>query len=380
MQLTTYCALNCDTYDDTLHATCVAHLDDCAELLCPVYDCDLRPCLHDTRYNKQDPCEYTQALVDCASENYCLDESHVQSCEAQSHNCQLSCPVFGTWYVRYLSPLYHLASMPHGKELKTITIICICFFVFGIITFVLLVSDVSAPYGRYFNDKWSGMYGPPVPAKLAWVVQECPCVVIPVFLIFHDGVANFLQPKVSSFLLGLYLLHYTNRSFIFPFLIRGGKPTRMVPFLMAFVFCCTNGWMQANYLLRHYDSPMVLSLQPEGYSENMARLGVGTALFFLGMFINIQSDSILRNLRKPGETSYKIPRGGAFEWVSGANFFGEIVEWFGFAVACGTLPAFAFSFFTFSNIGPRGFQHHKWYKQKFENYPKKRKAVIPYIW
>ena len=36
--------------------------------------------------------------------------------------------------------------------------------------------------------------------------------------------------------------------------------------------------------------------------------------------------------------------------------------------------------FTFCNIGPRAYNHHKWYLQKFEDYPKSRKAVIPLIW
>jgi len=36
---------------------------------------------------------------------------------------------------------------------------------------------------------------------------------------------------------------------------------------------------------------------------------VGMLLFLSGMFINIHSDHILRNLRKPGETGYKIPKG-----------------------------------------------------------------------
>ena len=40
-----------------------------------------------------------------------------------------------------------------------------------------------------------------------------------------------------------------------------------------------------------------------------------------------------RNLRKPGDKAYYIPRGGCFELVSGANFLGEIIEWFGFAIA-----------------------------------------------
>lgn len=77
---------------------------------------------------------------------------------------------------------------------------------------------------------------------------------------------------------------------------------------------------------------------------------------------------------------YKIPRGGAFEWVSGANFFGEIVEWVGFAIAAWSLPAAAFAFFTFCNIGPRGLHHHQWYKQRFKDYPADRKALIPFLW
>lgn len=36
---------------------------------------------------------------------------------------------------------------------------------------------------------------------------------------------------------------------------------------------------------------------------------VGFCLWLIGMLVNIHSDHILRNLRKPGETGYKIPRG-----------------------------------------------------------------------
>ena len=51
--------------------------------------------------------------------------------------------------------------------------------------------------------------------------------------------------------------------------------------------------------------------------------------------------------------------GGMFEYVSGANFFGESLEWSGFALMCGTLPALAFAVFTVCNIGPRACQHHR---------------------
>lgn len=36
---------------------------------------------------------------------------------------------------------------------------------------------------------------------------------------------------------------------------------------------------------------------------------LGGILWLTGLVINIHSDHILRNLRKPGETGYKIPRG-----------------------------------------------------------------------
>lgn len=51
--------------------------------------------------------------------------------------------------------------------------------------------------------------------------------------------------------------------------------------------------------------------------------------------------------------------GGMFTYVSGANFFGEILEWSGFAVLNWSLPALAFAVFTLFNIGPRALQHHR---------------------
>ena len=66
--------------------------------------------------------------------------------------------------------------------------------------------------------------------------------------------------------------------------------------------------------------------------------------------------------------------------MSGANYFGEIVEWSGYALAARRLAPAAFAFFTFANTAPRAYHHHLWYRAKFEDYPKARKAVLPYIW
>ncbi len=63
-----------------------------------------------------------------------------------------------------------------------------------------------------------------------------------------------------------------------------------------------------------------------------------------------------------------------------SSYFGEIVEWAGFALACRSLPAAAFAAFTFANLGPRGAAHHAWYIQRFEDYPRRRRAVLPFLW
>ena len=76
---------------------------------------------------------------------------------------------------------------------------------------------------------------------------------------------------------------------------------------------------------------------------------------------------------------YYIPEGFMFEYISGANLFGESLEWFGFAVASACVFSWAFSFNTFVVLGTRAVQHHRWYLKKFEDYPKQRKAFIPFI-
>jgi len=230
---------------------------------------------------------------------------------------------------------------------------------------------VKAPYGRYASGS-SWLYGFDVNGKLAWILQECPTVIWGIYLILTTP-NSLVQQNTANLLLFLYFMfHYVYRSFIFPFLLRGVKPTPFFIMLSAFVFCFLNGYLQVRSLTYYnsYDDSWLLD----------PRFIIGSILFWLGLLINHHSDYVLRNLRKPGETDYKIPRGGAFRFVSAANYFGEIVEWFGFAIATWSLAGLAFAIFTFSNIGPRGYQHHQGYLKRFKNYPKERKAVIPFIW
>lgn len=203
---------------------------------------------------------------------------------------------------------------------------------------------------------------------VAWVLQELPALVGVAYAWTRSPDALKLTPQTVLF--ALFTLHYFHRTLIFPFRLRGGKPTPVVVCALAFFFCTYNGYMQGQSLLA----------MPADRELTAPHFMLGLAVFLAGLATNLHSDTLLLNLRRPGETGYKIPRGGAFELVSGANFFGEIVEWFGFALAAWSLPAFAFAIFTFANIGPRAASHHQWYLKKFPDYPRNRRAVIPFVW
>jgi 3-oxo-5-alpha-steroid 4-dehydrogenase 1 len=107
---------------------------------------------------------------------------------------------------------------------------------------------------------------------------------------------------------------------------------------------------------------------------------IGFTVFATGMYINIRSDNQLISLRHRGEKSYQIPKGFLFDWISCPNHFGEIIEWLGFAIMAWNIPAFSFFIWTFANLAPRSISHHFWYKNKFDEYPTTRKAIIPFMW
>ncbi|XP_004380331.1 3-oxo-5-alpha-steroid 4-dehydrogenase 1 [Trichechus manatus latirostris] len=231
---------------------------------------------------------------------------------------------------------------------------------------LLLLRRIGSSYGRHSSPR----LGWQMPARLAWVLQELPSLALPL-LECARAAPSHLRRRPNALLLAMFLVHYAHRTLIFPFLIRGGKPTPLLIWVMAFMFCTFNGYLQGRYLSQYAE-----------YSEDWVtdpRFLTGFALWLVGMLINIHSDHILRTLRKPGETGYKIPRGGLFEYVTAANFFGEIVEWCGYALASWSAQAGTFAFFTLCVLATRAEEHHRWYLEKFEDYPKSRKMLFPFL-
>lgn len=234
---------------------------------------------------------------------------------------------------------------------------------FGGISLPLLFF-VTAPYGRHFREGW----GPTIPAKLGWIIMEAPSP-IGFAIVFLLNAPDSIVPWI---LFGLWELHYVYRTFIFPLRMRGsGKRKPVLTVSFAVLFNSANGPMNAygvTVLGEHLDASWLTSPFFIG----------GVAVFFFGWAVNQHADAVLRNLRKPGESGYKVPHGGFYRWISCPNYFGEVVEWIGFALAASTLAGWAFAFFTAANLVPRAVSHHRWYREKFEDYPS-RKAVFPFL-
>ena len=216
---------------------------------------------------------------------------------------------------------------------------------------------IPAPYGRHLRDGW----GPTLPARAAWVLMELPAAVVP--LIAFRAAGGSLGAD-GVWLLALWELHYLQRTFVFPLRMRAGGRKPLVTVALAAGFNVMNGVLNGAALA---------TWRADGWAV------LGALIFLGGLAINLHSDAVLRGLRAPGETGYKIPRGGVFRWVSAANYFGEIVEWIGFALAARTGAAWAFALFTAANLVPRALSHHRWYRERFPDYPAERRAILPFV-
>lgn len=239
----------------------------------------------------------------------------------------------------------------------------------AVVVFIAL-HRFTAGYGMMYNRRW----GPTVNNRLGWVLMESPVFVAMLCL-------WLLSPRrweAAPMVMGLFFLfHYFQRSFVFPLMIKGKSRMPLAIIAMGVVFNLVNAYMIGGWLF--YVAPA--DAYPVSWLWSPLFI-LGTVLFFSGMAINWNSDHIIRNLRKPGDTRHYIPRGGFYRYVTSANYFGEFLEWTGYAVLTWSLGGVAFAVWTFANLAPRARTLHARYVSEFgEDYTKLgRKYIIPFLY
>ena len=245
-----------------------------------------------------------------------------------------------------------------------ITLIAI--LVLGIFTLYGTVRNLS-PYGRL---QTPGMTAWSLPSPIAWLLFESP-------QLFAFAVTFWLtadtHSTVALVLFGLWQAHYLHRGLLYP-LRRNDKGKRfpVMNVVFGFAFNLMNGYANG-YAVSH----AAHLAGSEWFATPWFVCGLAIAL--VGWLINFQADNILINLRSDGSTGYKIPYGGAFRYVSAANYLGELLLWTGWALMSMTLAGLVFVLFSLANLVPRAIISHRWYRQTFADYPPERKAIVPFL-
>ncbi|MBD5328190.1 MAG: DUF1295 domain-containing protein [Bacteroides sp.] len=234
----------------------------------------------------------------------------------------------------------------------------------AVVVFLALLK-IEAGYGIAYTPKW----GPSVNSKLGWVLMEAPVFIIMLILCLASPRRTEAAP-LAMFL--IFELHYFQRSFIFPLMMKGKSRMPLAIMLMGMLFNSLNALMQGGWIF--------FVSAPDRYPASWLgswQFILGTIVFFWGMATNLHSDHIIRNLRKPGDTRHYLPRGGMFRFVTSANYLGELMEWVGFAILTWSWSGAVFALWTFANLAPRALKINARYNREFG--PLNQKAIIPFI-
>lgn len=241
----------------------------------------------------------------------------------------------------------------------------------------------NSPYGRFASEQWGGINLNP---KLGWWLMEIPATVV--FLWFF--LANAASWNITALVLAAFwVLHYGNRGWFFPLSIRVARDRRstfsLVVMALGMFVTGIHGYLNATWFTRFGEH-----LTADWLTD--PRFIVGVIIYLAGFLLIVHSEAVVRALRDPakqgagpgsgqesGQRDYKIPYGGGYRFVSSPQYLGELIAWAGFSIFTWGLPGVMIFLISAGNLVPRALATHRWYKEKFPDYPANRKALIPYV-
>ena len=122
---------------------------------------------------------------------------------------------------------------------------------------------VKAGYGIFRTASW----GVAISNKLAWILMEAPVfVVMCVMWIYSE---RRFEPVIFTFFL-FFQIHYFQRAFIFPLLLKGKSKMPLAIMSMGVLFNLLNGYMQGKWIF--YLARIYMPKLPEKALKNWQKL------------------------------------------------------------------------------------------------------------
>ncbi|KAG8230468.1 hypothetical protein J437_LFUL009957 [Ladona fulva] len=163
--------------------------------------------------------------------------------------------------------------------------------------------------------------------------------------------------------------------------------------------CCISVYSPSRINIAHYGAGMfhyfgaviAIAAESPSYSDTFSWNELTFAdcicifLFCAASYQQLKTSYILASLRKnrKGVTftyRHMVPRGGLFEILSSPHITAEIVIYAALTIILKSNMTWWFVFvWVLVNQGEVALLNHWWYKQRFPNYPRIRKAVIPFL-
>jgi len=238
---------------------------------------------------------------------------------------------------------------------------------------IIAAPFAASPYGRFASEKWGFSFSP----RFGWWLMEIPATVS--FLYFFLSTVDW-QQHTALVLGAIWCLHYGNRGWFFPLSIRTAAGQKASFGIVVTVLGMFVTGIHA-YLNATWFTTFGTHLTADWLTD--PRFIIGICVYAVGFFLILTSEYVVRNLRStnpaPDEPKYKIPQGFGYNWVSNPQYLGELIAWTGLSIFTWGLPGIVILLISAGNLIPRAFQTHRWYKEKFSDYPANRKVIIPYV-
>ncbi|EIN03942.1 hypothetical protein PUNSTDRAFT_116689 [Punctularia strigosozonata HHB-11173 SS5] len=226
--------------------------------------------------------------------------------------------------------------------------------------------------------------GPQISWRTVFMIEYVgPLIIHPLIYnlprIFYGGPVQ--HSRLQQYVYAMVLLHFLKREIETVFVHRFSHAT--MPFRNIFKNSAHYHLLSGLLLAYSVYSPPFSA--PSPYIRGTVRddptwLNAYAAAWLFAELSNLHTHLTLRSLRPEGTTKRAVPYGYGFDLVSCPNYFFEICAWVVITLMTGSYAAWLFLVVGTGQMALWALKKHKAYKKEFgTEYPKGRKAMIPYI-